>query len=110
MNRENLALDFKVLTKGLKYKLLLYEGFFQLRGKILSLLISTHKVNEREIFIYAWEKGKREFDRDGGIVKGNNFALTLIRIAFKSTDKLNGYATTCSSSKKRHFESKDKQK
>ena len=65
-------------------------------------------MNEREIFIYAWEKGRREFDRGGGIVKGNNFALTLIRIAVKSTDNLN--ATTCGSSKKRHFESKDKQK
>ena len=48
-----------------------------------AFLISTHEVNEREIFIYAWEKGKREFEKDGGIKKGNKVHPTLIRIAFK---------------------------
>merc|ERR1712156_727302 len=35
-------------------------------------------VSEREIFIYAWTKGKREFDEGGGIVKGNKCHPTLI--------------------------------
>lgn len=35
-------------------------------------------VTEREIFIYAWEKGKREFDKDsGGIFEGNKCHSTL---------------------------------
>ena len=47
-------------------------------------LISTRKVNEREIFINAWEKGKREFDEDGGGIRlGNKCHPTLIRLAFK---------------------------
>lgn len=36
-------------------------------------------VNEREIFINAWEKGKREFDKDGGGIRlGNKCHPTLI--------------------------------
>ena len=54
-----------------------------MRITLIYYLIATHKVNEREIFIYAWEKGKREFAEDGGIKKGNKVHPTLIRIAFK---------------------------
>ena len=60
-------------------------------------------VNEREIFIYAWEKGKREFEKDGGIKKGNKVHPTLIRIAFKlvlSTLKTLLYCTTCTSTRR----------